>query len=277
MIILGIILLFAFFLGLWIWLTRWEYPLKKYLKKISAFHRKLQTHQFYLTNLFKFFHLKAPPSWIFGLPLIGGALIFIISSWIFGVIAEDIISRDPITLADDYINRWFYFRTSPSLTKFMVMITDLASFDTTIILYLFLSLILAWKRIWYGLVFLSLSIPGGMLLNHTMKVAFHRPRPLLHQFFVSSLDYSFPSGHVMNATLLYGIMAIFLVQVIKEWKWQVFIVLFAILLILLVALSRIYLGYHYLSDTLAAIAIALAWFSLCFIATTALKQIKRKN
>ena len=277
MIVLGIFLLFAFFLGLWVWLTRYEYPFKKYLKKISAFHRKLQTHQFYLTSLFEFFHLKVPPSWIFGLPLIGGALILVTSSWIFGVIAEDIISRDPLTLADDYINQWFYFRTTPFLTKFMVVISDLASFNTIIILYLFLSLILAWKRIWYGLVFLSLSIPGGILLNHIMKVAFHRPRPLLHQFFISSFDYSFPSGHVMNATLFYGIMAIFAVQVIKEWKWQVFVVLVAIFLILLVALSRIYLGYHYLSDTLAAIAISLAWLSLCLIATTALKRIKRKN
>jgi undecaprenyl-diphosphatase len=215
MIILGIVLLFAFFLGLWAWLTRCEYLFKRHLKKISAFHQKLQTHQFYLTRLFELFHLKVPPSWIFGLPLIGGALILIISSWIFGIIAEDIISRDPLTLADAYINRWFYFRTTPSLTKFMVIITDLASFNAMIILYLFLVLILAWKRIWYGLVFLSLSISGGMLLNHIMKVAFHRPRPLLHQFFVSSLDYSFPSGHVMNATLLYGIMAIFTVQVIK--------------------------------------------------------------
>lgn len=277
MIILGIVLLFAFFLGLWAWLTRCEYLFKRHLKKISAFHQKLQTHQFYLTRLFELFHLKVPPSWIFGLPLIGGALILIISSWIFGIIAEDIISRDPLTLADAYINRWFYFRTTPSLTKFMVIITDLASFNAMIILYLFLVLILAWKRIWYGLVFLSLSISGGMLLNHIMKVAFHRPRPLLHQFFVSSLDYSFPSGHVMNATLLYGIMAIFTVQVIKEWKWQVFVVLFAILFILLIALSRIYLGYHYLSDTLAAIASGLAWLSLCFIATTALKRMKRKN
>jgi undecaprenyl-diphosphatase len=277
MITLGIFLLFTFFLGLWAWLARCEHQIKKRLKKISVFLKKLQTHQFYLTNLFKLFHLKVPPSWVFGLPLIGGAFILVISSWIFGVIAEDIISRDPLTLADDYINRWFYFRTSPSLTKFMVIISDLASFNAMIILYLFLILILAWKRIWYGLVFLSLSIPGGMLLNHIMKVAFHRPRPLLHQFFVSSLDYSFPSGHVMNATLLYGIMAIFTVQIIKEWKWQVFVILFATLFILLVALSRIYLGYHYLSDTLAAIAISLAWLSLCFMATMALKQVKRNN
>ncbi len=84
------------------------------------------------------------------------------------------------------------------------------------------------------------------------------------------------SGHTINATLLYGIMAIFALHIIKRWRWQVFVVLFTILLVILVALSRIYLGYHYLSDTLAATAIGMAWLSLCFMAMTTLKQMRRK-
>lgn len=277
MIILGIVILVGGFLGLWVWLVKCENQIKKKLNWLSSYHQKLQSHKFYLIKLFRFFHIKLPPSWVFGLPILAGSLSFIISSWIFGAIAEDIITRDPLTIADAYINQWFFFRTSPSLNTAMLFITDLGSSKTVIILYLLLVLILAWKRFWYELVFLSLSIPGGMVLNHIMKSAFHRPRPLLHQFFISSLDYSFPSGHSMNATLLYGIMAIFAVQVIKVWKWQVFVVLFAALFIILVALSRVYLGYHYLSDTLAAIAIGIAWLSLCFMTATALKQIKRKK
>jgi membrane-associated phospholipid phosphatase len=275
MIIFGLALLFCSFLGLWLWLTKQEHKFKTYFKKVSVLHQKLQKKQFYLKALFEFFHVKLPPLWIFGLPLMFGSLILIISSWIFGSIAEDIVSKDPLTMIDVYVNQWFFSRTSPFLTNFMVFITDLASFSIMIIFYLLLVLILAWRKFWYDLVFLSLTIPGGMLLTHIMKVAFQRPRPLLHQFFVSSLDYSFPSGHVMNATLLYGIMSIFAIQMIKEWRWQVFIGLFTILLVILVALSRIYLGYHYLSDTLAAGAIGSAWLSLCFIMTTTLKQIRK--
>ncbi|HUX78486.1 MAG TPA: phosphatase PAP2 family protein [Alphaproteobacteria bacterium] len=203
----------------------------------------------------------------------------ITSSWIFGIIAEDIVSRDPLTFVDADINKWFFIRTSPLLTRSMVFISDLASFTTMIILYLVLVLILTWKKLWYKLVFLSLSIPGGMLLVHMMKIAFHRPRPSLHLFYVSSLDYSFPSGHTINATILYGVIALFALHLIQRWRWQVFMVLFFIFLVILVALSRIYLGYHYLSDTLAAIAIGIAWLSLCFIATTTLKMAgdKRKK
>lgn len=276
MIILGILLLLVSFLGLWSFLKRQEKRIKKYLKKISAFHQKLQGQQFYLSGVFGFFHIKLPPSWVFGLPLLFGSLVFIISSWVFGIIAEDIVSRDPLTFVDIDINKWFFYRTSPSLTKFMLFISQLASFSTMIVLYLLLVLFLTSKKLWYELTFLSLSIPGGMLLNHLMKVAFQRPRPSLHLFYSSALDYSFPSGHTMNATILYGIIAIFALHIIKKWNWQVSVVLLAIFLIILVALSRVYLGYHYLSDTLAAIAIGIAWLALCFMATTTLKQWRRK-
>jgi membrane-associated phospholipid phosphatase len=277
MIILGVLFLLVSFLGLWIWLSIYENQIKKYLKKIAELHRKLQEKQFYLTGLFRFFHVKLPPSWVFGLPLILGSLVLITSSWIFGVIAEDIVSKDPLTLIDADINKWFFSRTSPPLTRLMLFVTDLASFTTMIIVYLVLVVLLTWKKLWYNLVFLSLSIPGGMLLNHMMKVAFHRPRPLFHLFYSSSLDYSFPSGHTMNATLLYGIIAIFALHVIKRWCWQVFVVLFTVFLVILVALSRVYLGYHYLSDTLAAVAIGIAWLSLCFMATMTLKEVGGKS
>lgn len=277
MIVFGIILLLVFFLGLGVWLTKQEKWVTKYLKKISVFHRKLQLQQFYLSGLFRLFHVKLPPSWVFGLPLLFGSLILIISSWIFGIIAEDIVSRDPLVLIDADVNKWFYYKTSPSLTEFMLLISDLASFSTMIILYLILVLLLTWKRLWYDLTFLSLSIPGGMLLNHLMKVAFHRPRPSFHLFYSSSLDYSFPSGHAMNATILYGMIAILALHSIKRWHWKVFVVLLGILLVILVSLSRVYLGYHYPSDTLAAVAIGIAWLSLCFMATTTLRKMEHRT
>ena len=112
MIVFGIIILLTSFLGLWIFFTKQEKQIKKYLKKFSVRYRKFQERQFYLSGLFGFFHIKTPPSWIFSLPLIFGSIILIISSWIFGLIAEDIVSRDPLTLVDADINKWFFYRTA---------------------------------------------------------------------------------------------------------------------------------------------------------------------
>jgi membrane-associated phospholipid phosphatase len=75
--------------------------------------------------------------------------------------------------------------------------------------------------------------------------------------------YSFPSGHVVGATLVYGIVAAMLSAQIGAWRWRVTIVLLAFAMVVLVALTRMYLGVHYLSDVLAAFAEGLAWLALC--------------
>ena len=67
----------------------------------------------------------------------------------------------------------------------------------------------------------------------------------------------------MMATVLYGAIAAYLVTRISDWRWRVLVIFLAMLLTALVGFSRIYLGAHYLSDVLGAMAEGLAWLSLC--------------
>jgi undecaprenyl-diphosphatase len=99
-----------------------------------------------------------------------------------------------------------------------------------------------------------------------LKLAFYRPRPHFDDPILSLTGYSFPSGHTMAATVLYGILAVLLVTKVKRKRSKVLIALAASLLIALVGFSRMYLGAHYLSDVLGAIAEGLAWMSLCLTA-----------
>lgn len=111
--------------------------------------------------------------------------------------------------------------------------------------------------------FLLFSALGCMLLNLLLKVAFHRARPHAAPPFLlprpSSL--SFPSGHTMGSAGALGSLAI-VVRVLRPRRavWISVAVLCA-LLVLGVALSRVYLGAHYPSDVLGGLFAAASWIS----------------
>jgi undecaprenyl-diphosphatase len=136
-------------------------------------------------------------------------------------------------------------------------------------------LVTIWIRRWYWLLALVLVVPGGALLNELLKITFRRARPKFDNPILTLTDYGFPSGHTMIATLLYGFLAVFIFQAVQRWRWRVFAAAVAALLIPLVALSRMYLGAHYLSDALAAVAAGVIWLVLCLTAVATLRRRAR--
>lgn len=154
----------------------------------------------------------------------------------------------------------------------MLLISNLHGIVGISILAAVMALFLIWKRGWYWLLALVLALPGGMLLNLLTKHAFGRARPSFSDPILALTTYSFPSGHVAASTLFYGVLAAFIVARIDAWRWRVLIVLLAFLLVALVALSRVYLGVHYLSDVLAALVESIAWLALCLTAVHTLRR-----
>lgn len=207
----------------------------------------------------------------FGLHLLLGALVLIGAAWLFGSIAEDVVNGDPLTVVDANIAAWFHAHAVPAVTLSMLLITNLHGTWGIMVLSLLMSLFLIWKRAWHWLLALVLVVPGGMLLNVLMKHAFGRARPMFAEPMLTLTTYSFPSGHVAAATLFYGLLAAFMISRIEAWRWRLLTALVAFLLVVLVGLSRIYLGVHYLSDVLAAFAEGIAWLAICLTAMHTLK------
>ncbi len=201
-----------------------------------------------------------------GLRLTLSALVLIGASWLFGGIAEDVVTGDPLTVVDVLVADWLHVHAKPAITQLMLVITHAHGTPAIITFTALVSLYLIWKRDWYWLADLVDVVPVGMLLNVLMKYAFQRARPYFDDPLLVLTTYSFPSGHVAGATLFYGLLAAYMVVHITEWRWRLVIVLFAFLIVVVVALSRMYLGVHYLSDVLAAFAEGLAWVVLCLTA-----------
>jgi undecaprenyl-diphosphatase len=117
-------------------------------------------------------------------------------------------------------------------------------------------LVRGWQR---GALLVVVTLVGAGLLNGLLKFSFARVRP------ASFFDYplpgspSFPSGHALYAASVFGGLAVLLAARVRSRLLEVVIWLIALSLILLVGLSRVYLGVHYPSDVLAGYAIGAVW------------------
>lgn len=257
----------------WRWLMKHEDTLKSRWTNLLNRPRVVRLRQRFAKQI-EFVQARLSPEGYLGLHLTLGALALVGAAWLFGGIAEDVLTNDPLTIVDVKVAAWLHARATPRLTAIMLFITHLHSTLAVSIITLLIAVYLLRRRRWYRLLALLLAIPGGMVLNVLLKLAFHRARPTFDNPFLTLTTYSFPSGHTMAATVLYGVLAAFAVWTIKAWRWRVLAVFIAGFLILLVGFSRIYLGVHYLSDVLAAMAEGLAWLALCL---TAIETVRRRR
>lgn len=89
---------------------------------------------------------------------------------------------------------------------------------------------------------------------------------------VHTVSSSFPSGHAMSAAIVYFAVA-YLAARLHKRKWARWLVMTAALvLVALIAFSRLYLGVHYPSDVIAGIAIGLGWAGFCMATLEAIQK-----
>ncbi|KAF0820945.1 PAP2 family protein [Bacillus sp. ZZV12-4809] len=170
---------------------------------------------------------------------------------------------------DQVITHWLIKFKDTLIGSSMKYISVLGSSEFILICTLFLLLCLMFKRDWYNSLFLCAVTFGGILLNLVLKIAFQRERPEdMHsiEVFSYSLDipsYSFPSGHTMRAV----VMCLFLIYIssllFKKGFTRMVSYVICITIIIAVAASRILLGFHFPSDTVAAVSISIVWFTFC--------------
>jgi len=95
------------------------------------------------------------------------------------------------------------------------------------------------------------AVGSGFLASALLKLGFERPRPDLVTPAVHVYTYSFPSGHAMQSAVVYLCLGILLAREQTLLRLKIYLMLLAILLTLLVGISRIYLGVHWPTDVLA--------------------------
>jgi membrane-associated phospholipid phosphatase len=228
-------------------------------------------HQIF-SKLTRFVEARLSPGGEFGLHLTAGLALLLAAVSVFSDLAEDVMEKDTITVVDTQVAHWFNTHAFEPLTSFMLGVSLMHSVAGMTVLVLALATYLWRVRARYWVLALVLSVPGGMLLNVMFKYIFQRRRPVFDEPLVTLMTYSFPSGHTAAATLFYGLLASYLVIARPHWNVRLGTAAFCTIMVLLVALSRVYLGAHYVSDVLAAMAESVAWLAICITGISTLRR-----
>ncbi|HWE50813.1 MAG TPA: phosphatase PAP2 family protein [Bryobacteraceae bacterium] len=122
--------------------------------------------------------------------------------------------------------------------------------------------------------FLAVSISAGAVLSLLLKDAFDRPRPEIVPHAAYASNSSFPSGHSMMAALTYMTLGAMLAADHKRKRLKSFFLLIPALLVLLIGVSRVYLGVHWPTDVLAGWTAGGTW---ALISLLVVKRLQRRQ
>lgn len=128
------------------------------------------------------------------------------------------------------------------------------------------------SRYYHAALFMLVSVSGGWLISTLLKMGFDRPRPDLVSHGSIVYTASFPSGHSMMAAVTYLTLAALLIRMQPKRRLKAYLLLVAILITVLVGISRVYLGVHWPTDVLAGWTAGAAWASLCWVVARWLQQ-----
>ncbi len=183
----------------------------------------------------------------------------------FLIITKEILFSDPVRMFDNSINLFFFEHRTPLLSECFLWLTKLGNWNIVLCMVFLVSVYIAvTKRYKYFLPFVT-TVAGSGLTVYLLKTLIGRDRPGVEISHYIEQSLSFPSGHAALSLALYGYVAYFLLEICGTQKnprpqarvWAVYSVVS--ILVLLIGLSRLYLGVHFLTDVVGGYLIGLVW------------------
>lgn len=195
--------------------------------------------------------------------LVVGFVLALLALLVYGFIAVS-FSDQEFKALDTFASPFLHSLSSPALDALMSAITTLGTSPVLLMVAGGAIVVLLARRRRARAAFLATAVIGGVLLDGALKVIVHRARPVLPWAHVLP-DYSFPSGHTMNGAILYLGLAL-LVWVARGPRTGAIAATAALGVTLAIAFSRVYLGYHYVSDVVGGLAAGIAWLFVVALA-----------
>ncbi len=163
------------------------------------------------------------------------------------------------TSFDDLVRNWVHQHSSIGGARAMLGVSLLGSGDAlapVVLLVIGLLLLRGHRR---DALLLAVVMGGEVILENGLKEFFHRPRPEPFFGLVTPASYAFPSGHALASWCFYGAVALIFSRHFGSRRLRMAAWVLAILTIVAIGFSRIYLGVHYPTDVIGGYIVGAAW------------------
>lgn len=177
---------------------------------------------------------------------------------------ESVVDEDDLATLDQPALDAALGRRSPAVDDAVTSYTHLGGqvWAPVITLLVVVGLALLWRS-WTPVLLMLAAAAGSLAMTSVGKLVVGRERPPT-DLAVPPFETSpaFPSGHALNATVIAGVIAYLIVLRVRSTGPRVLVVLLAIVHALLMGLSRVFLGHHWLTDVMVAWCLGLGWLVL---------------
>lgn len=204
---------------------------------------------------------RLDPAERYGLRLTLFAVALILVAVPFGILTDQVVRSGPLLAVDQGVADAVHAWTRRQPEWFVTFVKAVSWVGRPPFLSVAVGIgslyVLRHHRVRLCLFLVTTGLLGG-LVDTAVKVLVNRPRPEFEEPIAHALGKSFPSGHAMSSTVVYGaLLLVFLPMVPRRGRGLAIGVTGA--LVLLIAASRMALGVHFLSDVVGGIVLGLAW------------------
>ncbi|MCH9742779.1 MAG: phosphatase PAP2 family protein [Proteobacteria bacterium] len=173
-------------------------------------------------------------------------------------VVESFVEQDFMVQLDHWVAQNMAVSRSDSVIKIFHTITMMGTSYVALSILLLISLVLSFWGNKFLPIPLIISFFGSVAVAGLAKYGFARPRPIESSFVEHSP--SFPSGHATLAMSFYAVLFYLWWRQATSWAGQVWVLFLGSSFISLLAMSRIIIGVHYVSDVIAGLLLGTLWF-----------------
>jgi undecaprenyl-diphosphatase len=202
-----------------------------------------------------------------------GALLAVLAAIVLGL-ADGATEGNGLASIDPPVWRWMIEHRSPGLTTAAKVVTEVGSTLAMSILAVTAVIYLFWRGRRGDAALVAVVAAGAGALVRFGKATVGRDRPPANLRLVAETNESFPSGHALASAAIVGVLLVVFVPSIGRHWVRAGVIGAALLFVLCIGLSRLYLGVHWATDVLGGWVTGLAWLMLCLTVRQVWRQTR---